>query len=65
MLITKLQYCHKQSFGSCSSKKMFLKIWQISQETTLLECLFNKFAAANLLKSDSNAGVFLWNFQNF
>ena len=51
-----------------SLKKVFLKISQISQETLLLEPLFNKVTGrepATLLKSDSNTGAFLWNFRNF
>ena len=46
-------------------KKMFLKILRISQETPVLESLFNKVVdlrPVSLLKRDSNTGVFLRSF---
>ena len=62
-----IQYS-KSSHRRGSLKKVFLKISQISQETLLLEPLFNKVTGrepATLLKSDSNTGACLWNFRNF
>ena len=49
----------------CSSKKVFLKISQYSQETSVLVSLFNEVAVlttlrpTTLFKRDFNAGVFL------
>ena len=43
----------KRPFRRCSSKKVFLKILQISQEILVLESLFNKVAghkAGNFIK---------------
>ena len=45
-------------------EKLLLRISQYSQETLMLESLFNKVAGligpATLLKSDANTGGFLW-----
>ena len=48
-------------------KRMFLKISQISQQNTVLDCVINKVASrpATLLKTDSNTGAFLSNLRNF
>ena len=49
--------------GDVHYNKVFLKIWQISQES-----LFNKAAvlrACNFIKNDSNTDVFLLNLRNF
>ena len=47
----------------CFSKYGFLNISQISQETPVLEFLFNKVEGpktCNFIKTDSKTGVFLW-----
>ena len=52
----------------CSLKKVLLKISQNSQETPVLESLFNKFAdlyAYNCIKRDSSTGLFLLILGNF
>ena len=59
--VNKTSSCQKQPFADNLQNKCFLKISQISQETTL-EYPFNKVAGlrpATLLKRDSNKGVFL------
>ena len=58
--------CHQRS----SAKKVFLKIFQISQETAVLEYLFNIITLqactrATLLKRVPNTSVFLRNFAKF
>ena len=52
----------RSSHWSCSVKKMFLEILQISQGNTCDEA---DFWPTTLLKRDSNTDVFLWNFRNF
>ena len=52
----------------CSSKQMFLKISQFTQENTCVGVSFNKVAglmAWNFIKKDSNTGIFLLNLRNF
>ena len=62
----------KQPPEVISDKKVFLKISQISQESTCLVhlvCLSNNknaaFRPAALLKRDWNTDAFLWNLRNF
>ena len=50
--------------GGVLSKKMFLKILQISQENTCVEVYFPSLRPATLLKRDSNTGAFLWSRWN-
>ena len=50
-----------------TSRKVFLNISQYSQETPVLESLFNKVAGlrtCTLLKRDSNTGVLPLNLRN-
>ena len=48
----------RRSHQSSFIRKLFSKISNINRKTPVLESLFNKFAA-NLLKRDTNTGVFL------
>ena len=71
---TSKEFYHHTNFrksimnGRCSIKKLFLKFSQYSRENTCVGVSFliktQAFMPANLLKRDSNAGVFLKILQN-
>ena len=53
----------RRSHQRWSIKKLFLKIWQYSQENTYTGVSFNH--DCHCIKRDSKTGVFLWILQNF
>ena len=61
--VSKLIYIGKEAVAQrCSIKKMFIEIWQNSQENTCARVSFLTKLHAN---KDSGTGIFLWIFQNF
>ena len=73
VFLSKIQTIHLISDAvvrRCSVKKVFLKIWQNSQENncigvSIVLIKLQAFRSAFLLKRDSNTGVFLWILPNF